>query len=70
MNNDTKIPSMHVSQMWALFRRWTFYERDECTFMDFMKRAEPTVLMDDAVVVKSHGIWLAIETNTQGECHS
>ena len=70
MNNDTKVPSMHVSQMWALFRRWTYYERDECTFMSFLRRVEPTFLMDGAVVVKSHNTWLVAETNSNGELHS
>ena len=68
--HEVEVVPMNVAQMWALFRRWKYYEAEECSFMAFMKRAQETCLMDGAIVVLSHGTWLAIETNTQGECHS
>ena len=71
MKNDTQVPSMHVGQMWALYRRWKYYHAgDGFSFLSFLKRAEPTFLMDDAVVVKSHDMWLVAEVNSNGELHS
>ena len=72
MNNGTQIPSMHVSQMWALYRRWLSYhaEFNDMSFMTFLRNVEPTFLMDGAVVVKSHGTWLVAEVNSNGELHS
>jgi hypothetical protein len=73
MNEGTQVPSMHVGQMYALFRRYTFYESANPAFPDFMsflRTVEPTFLMDGAVVVKSCGMWLAAEANSNGELHS
>ena len=72
MNEGTQIPSMHVGQMYALYRRWLNYHKEfnDMTFMAFLRTAEPTFLMDNAVVVKSHGTWLVAETNSNGELHS
>ena len=71
MNENTQVPSMHVGQMYALFRRWKYYHDErEISFEEFLRTAEPTFLMDNAVVVKSHGTWLVAETNSNGELHS
>lgn len=54
-------------QMTALARIW---KRDHqyMTLEEFMETAQPTFYMDDAVVVKWSGMWLAIEKD--GYTHS
>ena len=60
-------PDMTPEQKEALARKWA-QDDNGMTLQEFIDSAQPTFLMDDAIVVKWCNMWLAIETD--GYCHS
>jgi hypothetical protein len=56
-----------VDQVKSLYNKWEQNNQD-LGFVEFLKKAEPTVGMDNAVVVPWSGMWLAVETD--GYTHS
>lgn len=60
------IPATH-EQRTALFRKW-LQDSNDMTWKDFAATVQQTFHMDDAIVVKWCGMFLAIETT--GHCHS
>jgi len=58
---------MTFEQKETLVRKWVQHDNG-MTLEEFVDTAQPTVGMDNAIVVKWCNMWLAIETS--GYCHS
>lgn len=58
---------MTEEQTGSLRRKWNQDNNDK-TFCEFVESAQPTILMDNAIVIQWCGMWLAIETD--GYTHS
>ena len=58
---------MTDEQKIALINRWKHSDQD-MTLEEFTDTAQPTIGMDDAIVVKWSNMWLAIEAD--GYTHS
>ena len=56
-----------VEQVQSLYNKWEQNSQD-LGFVEFLKKAEPTFGMDNAVVVPWSCMWLAVETD--GYTHS